>query len=112
MGKLALLKTEQDFSNFRQSKSFQSRLLKIRVHYSLNQNNPRFGFIIPKKVLPKVVDRNKLKRRIKFVLSAEVSRVQPADVLIFPHKDLLKLKFADLTAEVRQLFTQAKLWKR
>jgi ribonuclease P protein component len=111
MGKLQLLKTEQDFQAFRASKSFQTKLLKIRVHYSLNQNVPRFGFIIPKKVVPKVVDRNLLKRRIKSVLQAQGAKFKPADILFFPQKALVKKSFPLLTEEIKQLFTQARLWK-
>ena len=106
------LKSEQDFNAFRLSKSYQSKLLKIRVHYSLNQNVARFGFIIPKKVVAKVVDRNLLKRRIKAVLLEDSKKVKPVDVLIFPQKALIKQTFAELQAELRELFTKAKLWKR
>jgi ribonuclease P protein component len=111
MGKLQLLKTEQDFQAFRASKSFQTKLLKIRVHYSLNQNIPRFGFIIPKKQVPKVVDRNLLKRRIKSVLNLTANKLQPADIVFYPQKALVKQPFPMLSEEINQLFTQARLWK-
>ena len=111
MGKLVLLKTEQDFQAFRKSKPFQTKLLKIRVHYSQSQNIPRFGFIVPKKLVAKVVDRNLLKRRIKSVLSRQVLRVKPADVVFYPQKALVKISFEKLSEEVNQLFTQARLWK-
>ena len=111
MGKLILLKTEQDFQAFRKSKGYQTKLLKIRVHYSPNQNISRFGFIIPKKLVAKVVDRNLLKRRIKSALGQAIGQVKPADVVFYPQKALVKRTFAQLTEEVNQLFSQAKLWK-
>mgnify|MGYP003396318032 CR=1 FL=1 len=106
------LKTDQDFAAFRLSRSYQTRLLKIRVHISLNQNSPRFGFIISKKTLPKAVDRNLLKRRIKAVLQKIYKQVKPADILFFPQRDLLKQKFAKVGQEVETLFTQARIWKQ
>jgi len=111
MPKLILLKTEQDFSQFRQSKSFQTRLIRIRVIPGRNQNTPRFGFIVPKKVLPKAVHRNLIKRRIKSFLIRGLVRIKPADVLIFPGAELLKRNSQDLDTELAAVFTKANLWK-
>ncbi|OGE73943.1 MAG: ribonuclease P protein component [Candidatus Doudnabacteria bacterium RIFCSPLOWO2_02_FULL_42_9] len=108
---LKFLKDDKDFAAFRTSKSFQNRFLKIRVRYALNQNIPRFGFIIPKKVMPKVVDRNKVKRRIKSILVQSMSKVKGADVIFYPQKGLLKQDFQTLTHDVHELFTKARLWK-
>ncbi len=111
MGSLVFLKTQQDFESFRASKSFQSAFLRIRVRTAQNQNSPRFGFIIPKKVLPKAADRNLLKRRMKVVLLKACPRLKATDVLFFPKSALLKKKFADLEKEIELIFTQARLWK-
>ena len=111
MGKIEILKNDRDFAAFKASKSFQTKLLKIRVHYSLSQNSPRFGFIVPKKLVPKVVDRNLLKRRIKTVLLRINQQIKPADILIFPQPALIKQTFAKLSEEVENLISQAKLWK-
>ena len=108
---LKFLKNDQDFAAFRNSKSFQSRLLKIRVRYNLNQNVPRFGFIVPKKVVPKVVDRNKIKRRMKSVLTTINKNLKGADIIFYPQKELLKVGFENLTLEINDLFTKARLWK-
>jgi len=110
MGKLILLKTDKDFSLFRTGKSYQTRLLKIRVAFA-NQNQPRFGFIVPKKVLPKAVDRNLVKRRLKSILSGFDSQLKPLNVLIFPFAGAIKISFGDLKKEVENLFLKAKIWK-
>jgi ribonuclease P protein component len=111
MGKLVLLKSQEDFENFRRSKSYDAPLLKIRVRQGVNQNLPRFGFIIPKKVLPKVVDRNLLKRRMKSFLSKNVAKFRSDDVLIFPKAQMLKAKVLVLEKELTELFGKARLWK-
>lgn len=121
MSKLTLLKTESDFGQFRTGKSYQTRLIRIRIagrparrspgEGGRDQNIPRFGFIIPKKVLPRAVDRNLVRRRIKIILTRNLEKLKPADVLIFPNSLLLKKKFADLEQEFTELFSKANLWK-
>ncbi len=111
MPSLHLLKTEQDFSQFRQSKLYQSPLLRIRVNSAKNQNFPRFGFIIPKKTLPRVVDRNLVKRRIKTLLLKNQGKLKPVNILFFPNAGLLKKKFSDVSVELENLFSKAKIWK-
>ena len=111
MAKPHLLKTEADFGKFRSSRPFQGSTLKIRIVSSINQNIPRFGFIVPKKVLPKVTDRNVVKRRLKAILTKHHSHIKSVDVLFFPGKTALKKKFVDLEKEALELFKRANLWK-
>lgn len=111
MPKLILLKTDRDFSAFRKSQAYHSRLLTLRVHFTANQNCPRFGFIISKKVLSKATQRNLLKRRLKAALLTIQSRLKPADLLLFPKSGLLKSKFNELQEILNRLVTLAHLWK-
>jgi ribonuclease P protein component len=111
MGKLKFLKTDQDFAAFRTSKSFQNSLMKLRVRFRSDQNTPRFGFIVPKKVVPKVVDRNLIKRRIKSILEKYESKLKPVDMIFYPQKSVVVKKFTELSVEIEQLFSKAKLWK-
>lgn len=110
MSRLVLLKSQAEFEAFRASKSFASPLLKIRVRPA-NQNAPRFGFIVPKKVLPKAADRNKLKRRMKSILFSIQAKLRPMDVLLFPSAMLLKKKFSALETAMLEIFSKARLWK-
>jgi len=111
MGKLKFLKTDRDFAAFKASKLFTGKFLKIRVRYLSNQNPSRFGFIVPKKVLPKVVDRNLIKRRIKAILQGSQDHLRAAEILFFPEKQLVKQSFAQLSEDIKSLFTKAHLWK-
>ncbi|OGE80818.1 MAG: ribonuclease P protein component [Candidatus Doudnabacteria bacterium RIFCSPLOWO2_02_FULL_48_8] len=104
------LTSKADFEKFRTSKAFYSEGMKLRVAWS-NQNFPRFGFIIPKKVLPKVSDRNKLKRRLRAIIRANLSRVASKDLLIFPKSGAIRKTYKQLNAEFISLLTQARLWK-
>ncbi len=111
MARLVMLASQADFARFRSSRSFSVQDLRIRVLSTLNQNAPRFGFIIPKKVLPKVTDRNVVKRRLKTILLKHSAQIKSHDVLFFPSAKILKMKFADLEKNVVQLFKRANLWK-
>ncbi|OGE82455.1 MAG: ribonuclease P protein component [Candidatus Doudnabacteria bacterium RIFCSPLOWO2_01_FULL_44_21] len=110
MGKIHLLKNEADFTRFRSGRFFQSLNLRIRVLPS-NQNLPRFGFIVPKKILPKAVDRNKVKRRLKSIVSQHQNKFKSFDVLFFPSSKILRIKFQDLELEVTQLLKRANVWQ-
>jgi ribonuclease P protein component len=109
--RLVLLKTDEDFNKARFSKPYFSPLLKLRVATALNQNTPRFGFIMPKKVVPKVTDRNRIKRRLKNIIIKLQGRIKPIDILFFPQAAALKVKFNILEEQLSKLITQARLWK-
>ncbi|HTL39612.1 MAG TPA: ribonuclease P protein component [Methylomirabilota bacterium] len=111
MAKLNLLKSREDFSRFRNSRSYQTSALRIRIVSSVNQNIPRFGFIVPKKVLPKASERNIIKRRLKSILSKSQTKFRAVDLLFFPQKSLLKKKFIDLETETLNLIKRAGIWK-
>lgn len=108
--KPVFLKTEQDFSNFKKSRSLASINLKIRWHVPQNQNYPRFGFIVPKKTVKNVTDRNTIKRRFKTILSKSISGVGNVDILFFPKPGTIKLKFRDLELEVLDLLKKARIY--
>ncbi len=111
MSKLILLKKDADFAAFRKSKSYNSELLRIRVHFQANQNVPRFGFIVPKKTINKATDRNLLRRRLKTLLLKASPNLHPVDILLFPGKKLIEKKPIELQEILGKLFTQARLWK-
>lgn len=107
--KLVILKLENDFKQFRSSKSFSDPNLRIRIK-SASQNTPRFGFIVPKKTVSKAVDRNKIKRRIKNILQKNLQSIKPADVLIFPNASINRKKFVEIENQVINLLKKAKVW--
>jgi ribonuclease P protein component len=110
MPKVVTLKSEKDFAHNRFKKSFSSPSMRVRIGTS-DQNIPRFGFIIPKKVMPKVTDRNKVKRRLKAIVGKNLVKLKIADILIFPQKSSLKLPMAGLEIELISNFKRLSLWK-
>ncbi|HYC79805.1 MAG TPA: ribonuclease P protein component [Candidatus Binatia bacterium] len=111
--KLVFLKSEQDFSNFKKSRSLVSANFRLRWYFpeQKNQNTPRFGFIVPKKTIKKVTDRNLVKRRVKSLLNRHITAIKPADILFFPKTGTIKLKFAELEQEVIGLLKKAGVYE-
>lgn len=105
--KLVFLKTEEDFANFKKSRKLVSANFIFRWYVPKNQNITRFGFIVPKKTFKKVTDRNKIKRRIKAILAKHSAGMRPVDILFFPKPASIKLKFADLEAEILELLKKS-----
>lgn len=108
---LVLLKTDKDFAGLRGSKSLNTAFLKLRWSSFSRQNFPRFGFIIPKKEVAKVTDRNKIKRRLKAILIKHSKDLSTTDILIFPKKQMIKMPFAALEQEMVKIFKSARLWR-
>lgn len=106
-----LLKTKSDFEKQRFKKLYSDNLLRLRVAND-RQNNFRFGFIIPKKVIAKVTDRNKIKRRLKVILLRFEKNIRPADLLFFPNTQSTKARFSDLGLATKNLLIKANLWKQ
>ena len=110
--KLIFLKSSEDFSKLHfPHPAYSNPFLRIRVG-KVHQNTPRFGFIVPKKTVNKVVDRNLIKRRLKGILAKNIEHLRIADVLIFPNKQAIKIPFAELEDQVIILFKKAGLWKQ
>jgi ribonuclease P protein component len=108
--KLVFLKTEEDFRFFGRSKTLQAKNLRIKVRFNTNQNTSRFGFIISKKTLPNVTDRNKVKRRLKSIVQKHLNNIKPADYLLFPTRTSIKLRFPELENEFLEVLASLKTW--
>lgn len=109
--RLETLKTEVEFAQFRRTKAFHSRLFRLRFTSRPNQNIARFGFIVPKKLIPAATARNQIRRRLKRIIQANLPKLKPVDILIAPNKEVVGKKYKDLELELTNLFTQARLWK-
>jgi len=107
---LIFLKTEEDFSNFKKSKSLVSENFRLRWYYPKSQNLARFGFIVPKKVMKRVTDRNLIKRRLKSILARALPGIHNVDILFFPKPGSIKRKFPELEEEVLGALKKARIY--
>lgn len=65
----------------------------------------RYGLTIPKKIWPRAVDRNRVRRRVRAVLLAVLadpaSGPKSVDIVVFPRADALKAPAAAIEKDLR-----------
>jgi ribonuclease P protein component len=65
---------------------------------------PRIGLTVPK-ALGKAVDRNRIKRRLREAVRANLPLLaSPVDVILHPRRSVITLDFLQLKREVAQIF--------
>jgi len=65
---------------------------------------PRVGLTVGK-VLGGAVERNRIRRRMRAAVQRRLAELaKPLDVVLHPRKSVLQLKFAQLDAEIGQVF--------
>jgi ribonuclease P protein component len=65
---------------------------------------PRIGLTVPK-ALGKAVDRNRIKRRMREAVRANLPLLaSPVDVILHPRRSVIALDFLQLKREVAQIF--------
>jgi ribonuclease P protein component len=93
---------------------FQAVYKQGRKHFSGNMTafyrendrpaGPRVGLTIGK-VLGGAVVRNRIRRRMRALVRQHLSELaRPLDLVLHPRKSVLTLKFAQLDAEIKQVF--------
>jgi ribonuclease P protein component len=93
---------------------FQAVYKQGRKHFSGNmtafyrENNrpagPRVGLTVGK-VLGGAVVRNRIRRRMRALVRQHLNELaKPLDLVLHPRKSVLTLKFAQLDAEIQQVF--------
>src|ERR1043165_7192009 len=73
-------------------------------HESGRAGGPRVGFTVGK-VLGGAVERYRIRRRMRAAVSRHLAElVKPLDLVLHPRKSVLTMKFAQLDAEIGQVF--------
>ena len=105
------LKKRKQFNwTFKNGTSLQSKNLVI-VYTNSRANNFKVGFSVTKKV-GKAVVRNKVKRRLKNIVTMLQNNIRGKRTMVFVTKPTsVNANFLDLQAEVVQLLKKANLYK-
>ena len=88
-----------------------SKLFIIR-YIKNNENHNRYCTIVSKKIDPKAVGRNKLRRQIYEAIRIHEKDIIPTnkeksrlDIVLIPKKNILKAKFEDIEADIKNIIT-------
>ncbi len=89
----------------RKGQSMASRLFIIR--YNRNEENfARFRTIVSKKIDPKAVKRNFLRRQIYEALRLnQQEELKPLDIILIPKKQIQRSSFDQIRADLREITT-------
>jgi ribonuclease P protein component len=99
---------------YKNGQAVRSHLLTVKHINNPHRKHSRFSIVVSKKVHKSAVGRNKIRRRLYEVIRAELPTMQPASdiALIVFSDELMDMPFEELTETIRQLFSQAGLYKK
>lgn len=84
--------------------------LLIKEEEEETENEPKFGFIVSKKVDKKAVIRNKIKRRLDQALLFYLPRIKPnAKAVFLAKKTLVDASFSEIQKEIERMLKRARL---
>ncbi len=104
------LKKEKEIKRvLREGKSYKSRSLLLKVLKKETTDEPRFGFIVSKKVSSKASARNKVKRRLREAVRPFLPDLkQGLDAVIIAFPEAGERSFEEIKQEVSNLLERAK----
>ena len=91
-------------------KSVSSDNLSLKIR-PIPADCSAFAFVVSSKVAKKAVDRNKLKRRARHIISKMLPEIKKGlGIIIFFKKGNEKLNFQEIEKETRAIFQKAKIF--
>ena len=95
-----LRKTKEIENAFKIGRSFYNNILGFRVIKN-DLEESRFCIIISSKISKKAVVRNKIKRRIRYIINNDLTKIKKSfDVVVVVNKNIIDLDFSDLKNSV------------
>lgn len=110
--RITTLKKQKDFDSvFSDKKSFGNRHFTL-LYCDNGLSYNRLGIIISKKFSKKAVDRNRMRRRIKYIYTQQFGKIRTGiDFIIIPKKRCLDDSYSDLSQSFVHLFFKQGLLK-
>jgi ribonuclease P protein component len=106
------LRRKQDFDQVYRKKNTRGSRGFV-LFFTPNRGGPsRFGVVVSKKTAALAVDRNRLRRRVREILRARLSRITGGyDIVVHIKKPAAELDFSATTQELQYLLGKAGLLK-
>jgi ribonuclease P protein component len=94
-------------------KAVRSQMITIKSTVNTRRKYPRYSVVVSKKVIKSAVGRNRIRRRLYEYLRTHLDSIDGIHdiVLICTSSELRTLPYADISAQLDQLFTKAGLYK-
>lgn len=98
---------------YARGQAIRSSQLTMKYIANPRRRHGRFSVVISKKVLKSAVKRNRVRRRIYEIIRLELPHIRGGfDVVIMVFSpEVLVMPYSDLRTAVKQLFSQAGLYK-
>lgn len=94
-------------------KAVRSQLFTVKYVPNTHRKHPRFSVVVSKKVIKSAVGRNRIRRRIYEYARLNIENLNGVYdiVIICTSAELRTLPYADISAQLDQLFQKAQLYK-
>lgn len=98
---------------YRNGQAVRSSLMTLKFITNPHRQNDRFAVVVSKKVIKSAVRRNRIRRRVYEIIRHELPYLKKSHdvVLIIVSAEALSMPHSDLLSVVKQLLSQAKLYK-
>lgn len=105
------LTNKNDFEKvFKLGRGRYGKILGIKFAEN-NLENSRFGFIVSKKVSPKAVVRNKIKRQVRGIIQSNLSNIKNGlDIIIICHPEIIGKNYQEIEKEMSQIIREIGLY--
>lgn len=94
--------TGVEIRGLRSPRRMHGRLFSL-TFAALPTGEPRFAFVVSKKVAARATDRNLIKRRCRAALRDAMEGVPAGSYIFYAKKDAAKATYRELAADIRQL---------
>ncbi|HEX6416328.1 MAG TPA: ribonuclease P protein component [Candidatus Saccharimonadales bacterium] len=98
---------------YKNGQAVRSHLITVKYTSNPYRKHSRFAIVVSKKVHKSAVGRNRIRRRIYEIIRQELPAItHPHDVVVMVFSgEVLSLPHEELSETVKQLFSQADLYK-
>lgn len=110
--KINRLTKDKDFDNvFKKGRSSYNKILGIKTLVN-NLTYCRFGILVSTKISKKAVERNKIKRRVRDIITKQTDNLKLGyDIIIIALPEIINKEYCDIKKSILYNFKKVNLYK-